>query len=312
MLSEALFARLKLIISSVNGEMGICIIDLETGGEMGFNPDLLLPMASVCKVPILVTAYRMVEAGLLDIAERVEITEPTRCFGSGLFNTFDIGLLPTLHDLLLMMIVVSDNAATDLVLSKTSVGKVTQTMQELGLRDIHVDRTIAALLSDFFVALEPGLADMRYGEWDSYCDKFVGLRERSHDAKIVREAVNLSTAGRDVASAKHIARLLGQIATGDCASRDSCDAMLQILGRQVLNGRLPRALPPFTRFPHKTGTLGVGAVVNDAGVLFLNDRPVAAIAVLSRDLKDPVQVTESNMAEIGRAVYDSFATNEPV
>jgi beta-lactamase class A len=279
---------------------------MKTGEETGVRLDEPLPMASVCKIPILVTAYRKYDAGKLDLAERLEITDDCRTFGSGLFNAFDVGLNPTVHDLLLMMIVVSDNAATDMILAKLDPGEVTTTMAELGLGNIHQDRTIACLIGDYFIALDPGLANMKLGEWDAYCEKIPGLRERAKDLNVIREAVNVSAASKDVATVREMASLCAQIAENRCASSESCDAMLEIMNKQVLNGRLPRHLPQFTRFPHKTGTLGSGAVVNDAGILYIDDAPMASIAVLSRDVRDPISDTETTMARIGRAVYDYY------
>jgi beta-lactamase class A len=286
--------------------MGVCVHDLNTGREIGCRLDDPLPMASVCKIPILVTAYRKHEAGLLDLAERIEITDDMRTFGSGLFNAFDVGIKPTVHDLLLMMIVVSDNAATDMILAKLDAGEVTRTMSELGLKNIRVERTIARLIGDYFIALDPGLSTMKLGEWDAYCDKIPGLKERGKDLNVIRDAVNSSASTQDVATVRDMANLCAQIVQNRCASNESCDAMLDIMNKQVLNGRLPRHLPQFTRFPHKTGTLGSGAVVNDAGILYIDDTPVATIAVLSRDVRDPIADTETTMAKIGRAVYDHY------
>lgn len=305
---EALQTELETLVASVQGHMGVCVRDLASEAEIGVRLDEPLPMASTCKIPILATAYRHKDEGKLDLSERVEITEETRCWGSGLFNAFDIGLRPTLHDLLLMMIVVSDNAATDLVLQRLGADEVTRTMEALGLPHIRVHRTIARLIGDYYVALEPGLAEMQFGEWDAYCAKIPGLKERGRDLDVIREAVNRSASDQDVATVRDMARLCTQIAQNTCASPESCAGMLDILNKQVLNGRLPRHLPAFTRFPHKTGTLGSGAVVNDAGILYIEETPVAAIAILSRDVRNPISETETVMAQIGRAVYDHYAS----
>jgi len=69
-----------------------------------------------------VTAYKAHEAGELDLQERTILTESNRCFGSGLLNVFDPGIAPTVHDLLLMMIVVSDNLATDVIVDRLTPG----------------------------------------------------------------------------------------------------------------------------------------------------------------------------------------------
>jgi len=303
---EVLQDLIESFVNEVNGIMGVCVRDLKTGREIGVRLDEPLPMASVCKIPILVTAYRKHEACKLDLTERLEITEQTRTFGSGLFNAFDVGIRPTVHDLLLMMIVVSDNAATDMVLAKLDEGEVTRTMAGLGLKSIRVDRTIARLIGDYFIALDPGLEQMKLGEWDAYCEKIPGLKERGNNLEAIREAVNASASTQDVATVRDIAHLCAQISENRCASTDSCEAMLEILNKQVLNGRLPRHLPQVTRFPHKTGTLGSGAVVNDAGILYIDDAPAATIAVLSRDVRDPLADTETTIARIGRSVYDHY------
>lgn len=303
---ERLGEVIEPLVQQVLGRLGVCIRDIESGEEIGVNMDDPLPMASVCKIPILVTAYRKHEVGKLDLAERIEITEETRTFGSGLFNAFDAGLRPTIHDLLLMMIVVSDNAATDLILARLQPGEVTRTMRELGLKNIRADRSIAALIGDYFIALDPELKAMKYGEWDKYCERVPGLKERGKDLAIIREAVNAAASDMDTASVRDMANLCAQIAECRCASTESCEAMLDIMNKQVLNGRLPRHMPQFTRFPHKTGTLGSGAVVNDAGILYIDDKPAASIAVLSRDVRDPIAETETTLARLGRAVYDHY------
>lgn len=309
--SAELQKTIEKLVAPAEGVIGVCVQDVETGEAVGIRIDDPFPMASVCKTPILVTAYRQVDAGTLDLAERLELTDERRGFGSGLLNFFDSGLQPTLRDLLHLMIIVSDNAATDLVLGRIGgPATVTKTMRELGLEAIRVDRTIAQLLGDYFTALEPQLEGMRYGEWNDRKAAIAGLEERSEDLEIVREAVNTASADRDLSSPRDMARLCTLIAQDQCATPESCSAMRDILGRQQLNGRLPRHLPAYWRFPHKTGTLGSGAVVNDAGILYQKGRPVATVAVFCQNMRDPIHQTETRLAEIGRAVWDHYDNRE--
>ena len=298
---------IERIVGRIDGRMGVCVRDIPSGREIGVRLDEPLPMASVCKIPILVTAYRAHEAGTVDLAERIAFTEECRCYGSGLFNAFDPGFNPTVHDLLLMMIVVSDNAATDLVLDRLGAEKVTETMRGLGLQNIRVDRPIRDLIGDILAALDPRLAGLPYCDWEATVDADPDLKAKTEDLVEGRRAVNEAASDRDVATVRDMARLCAQISTNACASEDSCKAMLEILNKQQLNGRLPRDLPAFVKFPHKTGTLGSGAVVNDAGTLYLRDEPVASVAVLSRDVRNPIHETNTAIAEIGRAIYNLYA-----
>lgn len=305
---ETLLRRIEEIVSTIHGRMGVCVKDLASGEEIGIRLDDPLSMASVCKVPILVAAYRAHDAGRLDLGERIEFTETCHCFGSGLFNAFDPGFRPTLHDLLLMMIVVSDNAATDLVLERLTPEGVTATMRELGHDQIRIDRNIARLIGDILGRLDPLCHGVSYAEWEDFLEAHPEIKQKEHNLEEGRRAVNEAATERDVATVRQIANLCGQIALNECAAEESCKAMVKILEKQQLNGRLPRDLPAFTKFPHKTGTLGSGAVVNDAGVLYLDEEPVAAVAVLSRDVRNPIHETNSAIAAIGRAVYESYST----
>jgi len=180
-------------------------------------------------------------------------------------------------------------------------------MHDLGFKGIRVDRPVRDLIGDIFAALDDRLAGIKYGQWDEMKEKYPDLEEKERDLDEARRAVNESWLGRDSSTARDMALLCTQIAKHECATAESCDAMIDILDHQLLNGRLPRDLPAHTKFPHKTGTLGYGAVVNDAGILYLKDEPVATVVALSRDVRNPIHETNTAYAEIGRAVYDHYA-----
>ncbi len=299
--------RIASIVDHVDGQMGVAVHDVTTGDEIGISADELFPMASVCKTPILVAAHRQADAGCLALGDRIEITHDTRVHGSGLLNFCDEGLRPSLRDLLLFMIVVSDNAATDLVLSLVGgPAGVTSVMRELGLADIRLDRTIRQLLTDIHLAIDPNAGRLDYHELEALLKTDDRVRAIFRDSARGFDAIQAATADRDEATPRDIARLYKLLARGECASKESCDTAMETLERQQLRGRLPRNLPPNVRCCNKTGTLGNGTVCNDTGLIFVDDRPVA-IAVLSRDVKQVPSETNAAIARIGRAVYDHFA-----
>ena len=294
------------LVSNIDGIFGVCVRDISTGVEIGIRMDDMLPMASTCKVPILVEAYNQVDLGMLDIYKRMPFTEDDQCLGSGLFRSFHPGFEPTIFDCLLMMIVVSDNAATDIVSSLIGLQNVNVRMRGLGLNNIRLDRPIRTLIGDILVAADDRYEGISPKNWDEYLVRHPDLKEIDKDLNIGREAVNQAAADMDVASPRDLARLCAMIAEHKAASEGSCLEMLSILDKQLLNGRIPRDLPVRTRFPHKTGTLGSGAVVNDIGILFNEEVPLASIAILSRDLRNPVYETCNTMAAIGRALYEYY------
>jgi beta-lactamase class A len=305
---EQLRQRLLEIVGQVDGIMGVAVHHVETGEEIGIREVEAFPMASVCKTPILVDAYRKAESGQVSMEKRTEIDHGARTAGSGLLNFFDEGLTPTLRDLLLLMIVVSDNAATDLVLNQLGgPSAVTSTMAELGLPAIHLDRTIRRLLDDISSAIDARTHGLDPTALEQLFEANKALKAKFRDPDTVRAGIKTATEGRDTSTPRDIARLYAQIARNECAAPATCAAILKTLERQQLRNRLPRELPPYTRCAHKTGTLGPGTVTNDSGLIFLEDTPIS-VAVLSREVvQDPAQ-TNTAIARIGRVVYDYFTT----
>jgi len=304
---KALRRKIASIVDRVDGQMGVAILDVLSGDEIGVSEEILYPMASVCKTPILVEAYRQVDRCKLALEDRVEVTRSSRVAGSGLLNYCSEGLNPTVSDLVLLMIVVSDNAATDLVLQRVGgPAKVTATMRKLGLNGITLDRTIKALIKAVHAKIDPAAAKLDYFKFQERLEGDHALAERFRDPERVFTAVHEATEGLDIATPRDIARLYGQIQRAECASAESCAAILKTLERQQLRGRLPRNLPAHTRCCHKTGTLGDGNVCNDTGLIYVGERPIA-VAVLSKDVKQEAQETNSAIARIGRTVYDHFA-----
>ncbi|HET9659446.1 MAG TPA: serine hydrolase, partial [Thermomicrobiales bacterium] len=99
----------------LSGLAGVAVHDFGTGMDFSYNADAIYPTASTLKVPLLYTLYRLVDAGEIDLSERVTLSYRNRVPGSGVLQHMDEGLQPTLRDLAELMIIVSDNWATDLL-----------------------------------------------------------------------------------------------------------------------------------------------------------------------------------------------------
>jgi beta-lactamase class A len=103
--------------------------------------------ASTIKVPIMIEAYRQIEAGLLDSDGRHILRDGDRVPGSGVLSHLHAGLELTFGDLLILMITVSDNTATNLVLDRIGLDAVNATMQSLGMRDSILGRPMLGRLA---------------------------------------------------------------------------------------------------------------------------------------------------------------------
>src|SRR5688572_10003555 len=134
--------QIEAAIAAADAHMGVAMLHLEKGDEIELAADEAFPMASVLKIPVLVEAARQMDAGNFTLGDRWALTVAEKNLGSGVLTFFDDGLLPTVRDLLTLMIIISDNTATDMVINRLGKENIVSAMRQLGLQDIHLPLTI--------------------------------------------------------------------------------------------------------------------------------------------------------------------------
>lgn len=281
------------VLQEAKGEFGVAVTHLESGMTVGHQADQLFQMASVFKIPIIVTLMRDVEAGKIRLDQRIPLRYEERVPGSGVLQELDSGAELTVKDLAMLMTIVSDNYATDMVINLVGLGNIEKHMRELGLESIYLPQTCWQLLNRCVGMEDPSPSPAGFAEYER--------REETGDYQLLFD-VGAPTTENNVATPADLNRLLSMVAKKEILSAASCDLILDILRRQQYNSRLPLLLPPGTRVAHKTGT--VNGVVNDAGIIYLPEgKGQIAISVLSRKVEEK-QEAERTIAKVARAVYD--------
>ena len=102
-------------ITRIPGTVGFYAEDLTTGEQLSYNADETFFTASTFKVPLLVGLFREIESGNIELLERVKLNEDMKVAGSGVLKEMVSGIELTIHDLAMLMIIVSDNTATDII-----------------------------------------------------------------------------------------------------------------------------------------------------------------------------------------------------
>ncbi len=130
-------------IRAFPGDVGFYFRRLNgSGPALLHNPDLPLIAASVIKVPIMVTAFRDALAGALDLNETVAILPEMKMPSCGALTYMHDGLEVTLLDLVTLMIILSDNTATNIMIDRLTPDRVNRTMEELGIPGICLRRRL--------------------------------------------------------------------------------------------------------------------------------------------------------------------------
>lgn len=291
------------------GVVGAAAIHLETGREAYHNAGTRFPMASSYKVPIAVQLLTRVDRGEIRLDSMIEVQQGDLHPGSGTLSQLldDPGVILSLRNLLELMLLISDNSATDLVLQAAGgSAAVTARMRELGIDGIDVNRPTINLISDWVGTTEHISDSLVTPSAYREARRAVSREDRQRAA----DAFNVDP--RDTATPEAMGRLLKLIWDGDALSEESTALLLDIMRRSTTGtGRIKGMLAPQTEVAHKTGT--IGGTTNDVGIITLPDGAGHVVTVLfvkesTRDVED----RERAIAHIARAIHDYFLFNPAV
>lgn len=129
----ALDEDIAAIATGLPGQLGVTIRYLHEEIEIGHAADDLFPTASVIKIPIMVEVYRQAAAGMLSLNDPLPVLAEEITDGSGLLQYLHVGLPLTVADALELMIAISDNTATNLLIRRVGADAVNATMRNQGL-----------------------------------------------------------------------------------------------------------------------------------------------------------------------------------
>ena len=228
--------NIERLTRSINADWGIYLKCLETGEEIAINAEKQMDTMSVIKIPLMVEAFRQIEAGKFSLTDQVTLKEADKRPGTGVIRSFDPGAVLTIKDLITLMIIVSDNTATDLLFDKVGgTAPVNELMRSYGLNTIKAT----------------GPAEV----W------FKALRAAPSAEEFHRQGKTPF----GLSSPRDMGKLLEKISRGEAVSKKASEQMLQIMRGQVYGTRLPKYVTG-VRLPHKTGDF-LPYIANDVGII---------------------------------------------
>lgn len=140
-LKQKLLTELTKISDAYDGVVGIQVLDLTDSTSIGVNQNLVFPQASAIKIPILLELMRRADRNPSLLAARHPISKATRTGGSGVIQFFsDGGSELSNEDLAVLMITLSDNGATNLLIDALGMDSVNHTLSALGLEHTRLQR----------------------------------------------------------------------------------------------------------------------------------------------------------------------------
>lgn len=134
----ALARELDAIAAKHSGTCTWALTDLDSGEHIGRDEDRVMPPASLAKVPVLVGLYRAAADGRLRLDDRVRYEHHHRSLGSGVLARMDVGVEMSVRDAATLMIIISDNSATNICLDLATIDGVNGEMERQGLGETRI------------------------------------------------------------------------------------------------------------------------------------------------------------------------------
>ncbi len=245
--ADGLSERLLPLIDRHQGDVSVAVKHLDSGESFAHQADEVMPAASLIKLAVMVEAYSQAESKQLALTEIVELKANDKVQGSGILTShFSNGLKLPLRDCVRLMIAYSDNTATNLVVDRIGLPRVSQRMEALRLNETKLHAKV-------FHA-ETSIAPERSKQY-----------------------------GLGSTTANEMLRLLELIQRRELVSKEASEAMLDHLRACQDKNMLARNLPEGVKLAHKTGA--VTGVRTTAGIIESEAGPIA-VCVLTRNNKD--------------------------
>jgi beta-lactamase class A len=273
---------MQKMIAGFDGTVGLAARNLETGEEVVVNGDTPFPTASAIKTAVMLESWHQVSEGSLSMDAVMTLRDRDKVGGSGVLNGLAEGLALKVRDLVHLMIVLSDNTATNMLVERLGTKRIDDRLLSYGLEHTKIFRpTFRDGKPDVFPALE-------------------------------REF------GLGMSTPKDMAQLMALIAERRAVNADASAAMLDTLRRQQDRAMIPRFLPDRVQVGNKTGTDSEkqpdargrrGAIRVDAAVV-TGEHLRYVIAIFIRRGGDTTYGVDNEAvllgARLSRLVYDGW------
>jgi beta-lactamase class A len=278
--------QIKTIASAHHGHVAIYAHNLKTGQTASLLPDEPVQTASVIKMGILLDAAEQIRSGKATFDERIVLTKPNQVQGSGVLGVLTPPIALTLGDVLTLMVVLSDNTATNMAIDRLGLAHIDATLRAAGLRQTWLYKKI------YVPATEPMPPDQK---------KF----------------------GLGKTTAREMASIMQRLATCNLALDKSaplpgdgkiCGTILHMLRNQQDRDSLPRYIETLdtsetgSAIGNKTGALD--QVRNDVALISAKSGPIV-IAGFTWDNQDQRWTgdneAEQTLGKIAKAVVDRWS-----
>ena len=285
---KILETQLQTIAAAHHGKVTLFARNLKTGQTAALLPDELVKTASVIKLGVLLDAAEQIRSGKATLDEQLALTKPNQVEGSGVLALMDTPMALTLRDDLTLMVVLSDNTATNVAIDRLGLAHINATIRAAGLKDTWLYKKVSIPPSGPMPPDQP-----RFGLGKTTAREMAALMERFATCKLALDGS---------------APLPGD--------SKLCGALLHMLRSQQDRNSLPRYLETLdtsengSAIANKTGALN--EVRNDVALIATKTGPIV-VAAFTQENQDQRWTgdneAEQTLGKLAKAIVDRWSPN---
>jgi beta-lactamase class A len=284
--------QLHSIAAAHHGKLAVYAHNLRTGQTTSLSPDLAVKTASTIKLGILLDAAEQIRAGKATLAEKLVLNHDNQVEGSGVLAQLNTPLALTLQDTLTLMVILSDNTATNMAIDRLGLAHIDATLKMAGLKQTWLYKKVYVPASGPMPADQP-----QFGLGKTTPREMAAIMERLATCNLALDATKAQTAPPQAA--------------GD---GPLCGAILHMLRNQQDRDSLPRYIESLDTSEHgsaianKTGALD--QVRNDVALISSKSGPIviAAFTFENADQRwNGDNEGEITLAKVGKAILDRWS-----
>jgi beta-lactamase class A len=269
--------QLKKLLAQHQGKMGFVAKNLKSGLSVNLGGDEVVPTASTIKLLVYVEAFHQIKDGKTSLADEITLQKDDQVPGSGVLQFFHTPHKLTLEDAISMMMIQSDNTATNLVIDHIGLANINKRAETMGLKNTYLYKKV------YRKAEGPMPPDQK---------KFgLGKTTAAEAAQIMQSII-------------------------ECELKDEalCKRMVEIMKNQSYRNMIPRFIEAEldsteggSKIANKVGQIDasrsdVAAIWTDNGVLI-----ISAYTYENKDQRwSPENEAELTIAKMAQAVYDAW------
>jgi len=311
--------------------MGLYMKHVESGKELAIDADKIFPLGSVFKIPVMMEVFRQANDRILSMDEKLLLENRSLCIGSGILQYLSPGTEFTIRDLVALMIIATDNTASEMLWKRIGIQRVNMLIRELGLartsiylpwregflltmgkgpfKDLSVQEAARTWkgLSDHdrmkaLDEIDAEFSNLSIDEFRSEYENLYGMKEE----KKFRTQREYDQVFDNIGTPREIGILLEKVLRGEVVSKEASKNMLNLMLRSMSGSSLPQYLSDDVRVAARSGI--TAGSVNNAGIIYVNSNSHIVLCIFCKRLeeKNPERAQMAE-AKIARLIYDYFS-----